>query len=265
MKSIGFYIRIYPRIIAQDIKSKMSYRADFFISMIGMILTDVSELAAFYIMFLNFPSVCGWTYYEMLFLYGFSLIALTPLQCLFDNNWALRTAVYEGDFIKYCFRPINIFFYFISEVFDIKGLGQFFVGVGTLIFAWNKLALPVTPLIILELLVALISASFFMVAIMNFAAATCFFILNSGYIMVTMNKFRDYAKYPATIFSGFFKFLFTFIIPIAFIAYYPSLVIMRPENVPLLTWLSPLYGAFFFYLSYKFWMYGASKYSGTGS
>ena len=102
----------------------MSYRSDFIISMIGMILTDISELLAFYIMFLNFPSVCGWSYHEMLFLYGFSLVALTPLQCLFDNNWNLRHYVYEGDFIKYCFRPINIFFYFISEDFDTKGLGK---------------------------------------------------------------------------------------------------------------------------------------------
>ena len=123
MKRLGFYISIYRKIIVQDIKSKMSYRSDFIISMIGMILTDISELAAFYIMFLNFPSVCGWTYHEMLFLYGFSLVALTPLQCLFDNNWHLRHYVYEGDFIKYCFRPINVFFYYISEDFDTKGLG----------------------------------------------------------------------------------------------------------------------------------------------
>ena len=108
MKRLGFYISIYRKIIIQDIKSKMSYRSDFIISMIGMILTDISELLAFYIMFLNFPSVCGWTYHEMLFLYGFSLVALTPLQCLFDNNWSLRMNVYSGDFIKYCFRPINL-------------------------------------------------------------------------------------------------------------------------------------------------------------
>lgn len=265
MSKLRFYIQIYFKVIAQDIKSKMSYRSDFIISTIGMILTDAVELAAFYIMFLNFPSVCGWTFYEMLFLYGFSLVALAPLQCLFDNNWSLRRYVYDGDFIKYCFRPINIFFYFISEVFDVKGVGQLLVGIGTIIFAWIKLALPVSPLIIVELLLMLVSASLFMVAIMNFAAATCFYLTNSGFVMVTMNKFRDYSKYPITIFSTFFKFIFTFIIPIAFIAYYPSLVILIPDEIPLLTWISPLYGILFFFLSYKFWMLGASKYSGTGS
>ena len=53
--------------------------------------------------------------------------------------------------------------------------------------------------------------------------------------------------------------------PIAFIAYYPSLVVLRPDAVPMLSWLSPLIGIAFFYVSYKIWMYGAMKYSGTGS
>ena len=38
-----------------------------------------------------------------------------------------------------------------------------------------------------------------MIAIMNLAASTCFWLLNSGYIMVMVFRFKDYAKYPATI------------------------------------------------------------------
>ena len=158
-----------------------------------------------------------------------------------------------------------IFFYFISEDFDTKGLGQFFVGMGTIIYAWYKLKLPVTFFNIAALIVAIIAASLFMVSIMNIAAASCFFLQNSGYIMVTMNKFRDYAKYPVTIFPLFFRIIFTFIIPIAFIAYFPSLVILRPQEIPFLTWFSPVYGLIFFYISYRIWMWGAGKYSGTGS
>lgn len=53
--------------------------------------------------------------------------------------------------------------------------------------------------------------------------------VQSGYVMVMANKFKDYAKYPATIFNRVFRFIFTFIIPITFIAYYPSLVIAVPR------------------------------------
>ena len=60
--------------------------------------------------------------------------------------------VRDGDFIKYYFRPINMFFYFQSEVFDIKGLGQLAFGIATIVYSWHKLALPVTFIAILELI-----------------------------------------------------------------------------------------------------------------
>ncbi len=262
---LRFYLRIYRKILAQDLKSKMSYRADFIISTIGMICTNIAGFVSFWILFRNFPSINGWSYHEMLFLYGFSLVSLTPVQCLFDNNWSLRMHVYSGDFIKYCFRPINLFFYYQSEVFDIKGLGQLAFGVGTLAYAWAKLGLALTPLAVLKTLTFLVTASLIMIALQNAAAASCFWIQNSFYVLDLAFKFKDYAKYPITIFSPVFRFVFTFVMPIAFIAYYPSLVILRPDAVPVLSWLSPLVGCLFFFLSYKLWMYGALKYSGTGS
>ena len=267
MKKRGFrfYFRIYRKILAQDLKSKMSYRADFIISTIGMICTNIAGFVSFWILFRNFPSIKGWNYYEMLFLYGFSLISLTPVQCLFDNNWSLRSYVYSGDFIKYCFRPINLFFYFQSEVFDIKGLGQLAFGTGTLIYAWCNLEIGFSVLMLLKLIVFLITASLVMIALQNAAAAACFWMQNSFFVLDFVYRFKEYAKYPITIFSAVFRFLFTFVMPVAFIAYYPSIVILRPDDVPLLSWISPLFGCAFFFLSYKLWMRGAMKYSGTGS
>ncbi len=262
---LRFYARIYRKILAQDLKSKMSYRADFIISLLGMIFTNLSGLAVFWIMFQSFDNINGYSFYEILFLYGFSLMALTPMQCFFDNNWNLRMYVYNGDFVKYCFRPLNQYFYFISEVFDPKGLGEFAIGMFLLIYSWSHIGIPVTVVTILLLLVFYIAASLIMISIMNLAAATCFWVMNSGYIMVTMFKFTEYTKYPISIFNGIFKILFTFIIPIGFVAYYPSLIFLRPDHVHILSWFTPLMGIAFFVISYKIWMRGATKYSGTGS
>lgn len=264
-RGLRFYTKIYFKIIAQDIKSKMSYRADFIISTIGMIFTNISGFVSFWILFRNFPSINGWSYHEMLFLYGFSLVSITPVQCLFDNNWSLRQQVYTGDFIKYCFRPINLFFYYQSEVFDVKGLGQLAFGIGTMAYSWSKLDIGFSVFMLLKLIVFLLTASLIMIALQNAAAATCFWIQNSFYVLDLAFKFKDYAKYPVTIFNSVFRFIFTFVIPIAFIAYYPSYVILRPDEVPLLSWLSPFIGMIFFFISYKIWMRGALKYNGTGS
>ena len=154
----------------------------------------------------------------------------------------------------------------MSEVFDIKGLGQLAFGIAALVIAWRSLALPVTYIIIIKLMIGLISASLFMVAIVNISAAQCFFDKGgSGFTMVLTAKFKDYARYPITIFNGVFRVVFTFIIPIAFMAYYPSLEFLTDKEPAFLTYFTPVYGVIFFYLSYKFWMFGARRYSGTGS
>lgn len=264
-KGISFYIKIYFKIVIQDVKSKMSYRSDYIISTFGMIFSNIAGFIGFWILFKSFPSIKGWGYYEILFFYGFSLISLTPVQCFFDNNWNLRTNVYSGDFIKYCFRPINLFFYYQSEVFDIKGFGQFAFGVGTLIYAWNKLGLGLNLLIVLKLLLFLFTSSLIMIAIQNFAAATCFWIENSFFMMDFVEKMKDFAKYPVTIFPPIFRFIFSFIIPIAYISYYPGIVVISPDKAPVVAWISPLVSIIFFVLSYKVWMRGALKYNGTGS
>lgn len=243
----------------------MSYRADFIISTAGMIFTNIAGFVSFWILFRNFPSINGFGYYEMLFLYGFSLLSITPTQCMLDNNWNLRQQVYSGDFIKFCFRPINLFFYYESEIFDVKGLGQFAFGAGTLAYSWVKLGLPFTPFALLKLIVYLAGASLVMAALQTAGAATCFWIENSFYVLDLALRFKDYTKYPIRIFTPVFRFVFSFIIPIAFIAFYPGLTVLRPDEATPLSWFSPLIGGAFFFLAYKMWMYGASKYNGTGS
>lgn len=264
-RGFRFYVKIYGMIVAQDLKSKMSYRTDFILSIIGMLLSNIAGFISFWILFQNFPSIMGWNYYEMLFFYGFSLLSLTPVQCFFDNNWNLRSNIYSGDFIKYYFRPLNMFFYYESEIFDIKGIGQFIFGIGTIIYAWGKLNIPVTVLSIVLLVGCFISASLFMIALMNVSAALNFWLVDFALMMQFVWKFKDYARYPITIFGTVFRFLFTFVIPIAFITYYPSLFFLRADNIPVLSYLTPVLGIVFLYISYKIWMKGVDSYSGTGS
>jgi len=265
MKRLFFYIKLYFKIIKQDIKSKMSYRADFIISNLAMILMEGAGFIAFWILFQNFPAIAGWRYEEVMFLYSFGILAGVPQQIFFDNNWNLRMTVYSGDFIKYCFRPLNLYFYFISEIVDLKGIGKFIISVTMLCYSWQRLGLEVAPLPILKLLLSLFSASLVIIAMTNASAAACFWIHNSGFFLMSVTQFRDYARYPISVFNKFLKFFFTCVVPIVFVSYYPSMAVLRPDNLHILTVLSPLIGIVLFIASYFFWMRGAAHFEGTGS
>ncbi len=65
--------------------------------------------------------------------------------------------------------------------------------------------------------------------------------------------------------SGAFRFAFTYVVPIGFVAFYPSQIFLRPENVSPLTYFSPLIGIGLFAVTYWIWTQGVNSYTGTGS
>lgn len=263
-KKFKYYFKLYYLFIAQDIKGKMQYRIDFFISSVGMILTDLLGILSLWVLFESIPNILGWTYYELLFIYGFSLIALSPLQLFFDNLWNLPTYLITGDFIKYYLKPINIFFYYFAEIFDIKGVSQFLIGFFVLFYSWEKLQIQLSIINIGILIISIVSGSLVMISLMVITSAAAFWVLNVTPLLNLIFRLREYIRYPVDIFDPFLRFIFSFVIPIAFVAYYPSKVFLRPSDNNLLILVLPFIGMLLFLIAYKIWTKGAKRYIGTG-
>jgi ABC-2 type transport system permease protein len=64
---------------------------------------------------------------------------------------------------------------------------------------------------------------------------------------------------------GAFRFAITHIIPIGFVAFYPSQLFLRPEDVSSLLYFSPFIGIGLFALAYWISTKGVNSYTGTGS
>jgi ABC-2 type transport system permease protein len=265
MRSLKEYIRLYFIIEAQYIKARMQYRADFIISSVGMFFTSLATLGVFWVMFNSIPDLAGWNFMEMVFIYAFFMLAISPMQILFDHTWQLRFHVQQGTFLKYYFRPLNMMFYYMSEMFDIKGITQLLLGIGLLIYASIKLSISWTFLKLLLLLLSLFSASLVLIAIILIAGCTCFWVINSYPVLGLAVKLRDFAPYPMNIFDGAFRFAFTYVLPIGFIAFYPSQLFLRPQEVSPLLFFSPFIGIGLFILGYRVWLIGVNSYTGTGS
>ena len=62
----------------QYAKVRVSYRGDFFISLITSFAATIFGLAFVVVLFQKVPQLAGWRFEEVLFLYGFSLI---PYGC----------------------------------------------------------------------------------------------------------------------------------------------------------------------------------------
>jgi|SRR5271157_1094186 len=265
MLTLGEYLRLYFIIEAQYIKARMQYRADFMISSIGMFFSSLATLGIFWVLFNSIPSLAGWSFIEMVFIYAFYMIAISPMQILFDHIWQIRFEVQQGTFLKYYFRPLNMMFYYMSEMFDIKGLTQLAAGIILLIYASVQLGIHWSPIRIGLLLITLFGAALVLISITVTAGCAAFWITNAYPVLGLAWKLREFAPYPMSIYDGAFRFAFTYILPIGFIAYYPAQVFLRPEQISPLVYLSPFVGVALFLLTYWVWTKGVNSYSGTGS
>lgn len=243
MKKMKYYLRIYFRVASQYLKERMQFRADFVCDVVGMIITNLCGIATFWVVFQNITEVGGFDFYEMLFMYGFSLMAMSPQQLLLDNAWVL------------------------SERVDVKGFSQFGIGLVLLVIAWRRLAVPVTILNLLMFVVLWTGAVFICMALIILSSTFGFMGGGTNAAVFLASDLKSYGRYPLTIFNKVLKFLFTFILPIGFIAYYPAGFFFGKQQgtAAILTYLSPVIGVAFFWISCKIWEYFAERYAGTGN
>jgi ABC-2 type transport system permease protein len=265
MTTIRRYARLYRLLFAQSLKSRMSYRTDFLVSLVFMLLWFLPSFFSVVVLFANIPSLAGWSMEELVFVYGFYMMAMAPNGLFFQQVWQLPTQIRNGGFIKYYFRPLNMMFYFMSEVIDINSLNGIPIGAGLMIWASIRLGIAWTAARIAMTLVLLASASFVVCALMLASASTAFWLTNSHSLLNLASRFRENARYPMTIFNGGFRFAFSVLIPIGFMAFYPSQLIIRPEGAGIIPWLTPVAGLVSFGLACLVWSRGARRWSGTGT
>ncbi len=75
----------------------------------------------------------------------------------------------------------------------------------------------------------------------------------------------EFAKYPMTLYSRFIQIVVTWILPFAFMSYYPSLILLeKTESQVWLGYLSPLAGPIMALIASIVWRRGLLRYQGSG-
>ena len=154
----------------------------------------------------------------------------------------------------------------MSEMVDVKGFSQFGIGSVLLIIAWKKLGIELTAGNIIMFLILWIGAVFICMSLIILSSTFGFMGGGTNAAVFLAADLKDYSRYPLSIFGKGLKFLFTFILPIGFIAYYPAgFFLGKQGNEVVLSYISPIIGVLFFGVSCKIWEFFAERYAGTGS
>lgn len=260
------FLRLYRTFVTQHLKRLMEYRVDFLTGAMSFLINQVTNILFISIIFSQIPQLAGWNYYEIIFIYGFSLLPKGLDHLITDNLWKVAWfIVRKGDFDKYLTRPINPLVHVIIESFQFDALGELIIGIVLFVYSSIKLGIEFSIMKILLLIVAVIFGMFIFTSIKIACSAIAFWIKRSGSILQVFYMSSDFARYPITIYNSVIRYIISYAIPFAFTAYYPASY--------LLTGHDPLYciggtvgiSVIMLVISVLIWNRGIKAYESAGS
>ena len=275
---MGRILRLHSIFIKQDLKKIMEYKVDFLLGAVGFLLTQAVQILCLGIIFASIPALCYmvdgqvvdfWTFEEVLFIYGFSLIPKGIDHLLYDNLWGLGYWIVDkGDFDKYLTRPLDSWIYVLCEKFCVDAFGDLIVGIALIVY--SMCAMPAEILAnmsawrIIPIVVIMPFAISIFTSIKTGTAAISFWTKRSGHITHMCYMTNEFAKYPAKIYNTFVKTFITYVLPFALTAYYPAIYLLRGEE----WWSLPVtvgMAVVLFLLSQLNWRRGINAYESAGS
>lgn len=223
MNQIKRYLRLYKVLASQFLKTIMQSKADFFMGLIGFFLTQIAGIVFLGLVFQQIPDLKGWTLEQLLFIYGFAQLPRGIDHLFTDNIWMVAWRyVVTGNFDRYLIRPMNLFFQVISEKLQPDAIGELLIGSILVARAFAKGVLVVDAVHIALFIASVIAGALIYTAIKLFFASFAFWMKKSGPVLQVAYEMAEFAKYPTEIYVKPIRFVITWVIPFAFVAYLPA-------------------------------------------
>ncbi|MCH5304694.1 MAG: ABC-2 family transporter protein [Ruminococcus sp.] len=216
-------LKLHRIFIKQDLKKLMEYKIDFLTGAIALLISQGINIFFLTIIFANIPNLEGWTFDQILFIYGFALLPKGLDHLFTDNLWSIGYfIVRKGDFDKYLTRPVSTLFAVTVEKFQVDAFGEIVVGILLLGVSLPKVSLNLSVINVLLFVVSVFFATFIYTGIKLITASVAFWTKRSGNITYMFYMINDFSKYPTTIYNRVVRAIITYIVPFAFTAFFPA-------------------------------------------
>lgn len=265
-QNIVRHLQIFFHYLAQYMKSKMAYRADFFIYVFSDLLLQAVNIIFLLVIFTKVPAIKGWDRDQVLFIYGFFLVPFGIysgfLNHLFDVP---EKYVLQGQLDRVLVRPLNSWFQVVVETMTPELLFGSTVGIMMMIYTGQNMNLVLTWWDIPLALVMVFGATLIYAGVYTLLASLGFWTEGNMGLMPMVYNISHYGRYPTTVYRGPVKFILTWILPFAFVGFYPATLLLHRYEYISYALLTPLVGIICFTVAYKVWGIGIRRYRGTGS
>jgi ABC-2 type transport system permease protein len=263
-------VRVVAAMLSINLRARMEYRVDFAVWIVFGVVYHIAALAFVWVVVAQFGGLGDWSLEQVLFLVGLRLVAHAVFETVFGNLDFVGEMVRAGSFDRMLIRPISPLLQVLLAEFRVNGLGDVVIGLAIFLLvqpalhvAWTLLALGYLILVIVGSV--LLEAGIFLII----ASAAFWIVQSESLTWWAGDMINTFGNYPLSIFPQGARYLFTFVFPIAFLAFFPAAVFLgRAGDVPftpLFAYGSPLIGATVFALGRVVWGFGLGHHQSTGT
>jgi len=265
-------LKLYTLLIWTQIRTQLQYRASFLTNVVSTFLVNGSYFFGLYLILERFKEIQGWTITELAFVAGMAEMGFGMMDMIFsgfDPDF-FSPFVRQGKFDQLLLRPVPISLQVLGSRFVMSRLGRIFegaillaIGIGFAAPQWTLWKTFYLPVVVASNVLGM-GALFIAGATLTFWTIQPIEAVN----IVTYGG-NEVMSYPITIYPNWIRRFFTYILPLAFLNYFPALFFLGkpyPYNLPpILSFAAPLAAGLMFFAAMKFWNYGRMHYQSTGT
>jgi ABC-2 type transport system permease protein len=257
-------------LIMMWVRSSLAYPASFVLMLVsGMLITGL-DFVAVLLMFSHIQSFGGFSLGEMAVLYGTASIALGTADLITGSIERVGQRIRTGELDVWLIRPVPAFLQAAADNFALRRLGRPLQAAVVLVIGLRMLDLDWTVAKGIVLAVSLVTGTVIFGAVFVLGAAFQFISIDSTELA---NSFtyggQQLTQYPLSIFGREILRAVTFVVPLAFVNYYPVLFVLgKPTPLGLPSWiglLAPAVAVMMTALASLAWRGGLRRYRSTGS
>ncbi len=216
------YGRLAAIFTGASISAQLEYRANFVTSLLGALLTAGGALFGLLVLTGDQQSVGGWSFHEATVVVGLvTLVQGFIGGVLYPNLNKIAEAVRTGTMDFTLLKPIDTQFLVSSRNVNMFPLLN--IAIGIAVIGWAIPRIPGASALGVVLGAVLVAAALTIVySVWFLLTTTAFWFVKVENITELFNGVFRAGQFPVAVFPGWMRFLFTFIVPIAFITTVPA-------------------------------------------
>ncbi|MCP2247875.1 ABC transporter permease [Lentzea aerocolonigenes] len=261
---------IYPKLIGAKLRSQLAYRASFAVDFVSQVLAQCYELIVILVLFSQVNALGGFTRDEVLLMYAFAGAAFGVADLFAGQLDNLPTYIRTGSFDVLLMRPLGTLPQIMCSDIRLRRIGRITSALGVMIYALTHVPIDWTPAKVLLTIATPLAGTVIYSSVWVVACSICFWIVEGREFAnaVTYGS-NSFTSYPINVYSRPLRWVMAFVVPGAFVAYYPSLALLGKQD-PLglpgwVGWTSPLVAALAAVVAGLVWRFAVRHYRGTGS